>query len=63
MRGAGAAGGIGFAALLAPRRVGVEVVVDLVRLRHRLVGAGPVIDDEGSSTSAASVCRPNEKPW
>ena len=51
MPGAGAAGGVGFAALAvlrAERRSGVDVVVDLVRLRDRLVGADLVITGEGS---------------
>ncbi|OBC09263.1 glycerate kinase [Mycobacterium sp. 852013-50091_SCH5140682] len=51
MPGAGAAGGVGFAALAvlgAERRAGVDVVVDLVRLRDRLVGADLVVTGEGS---------------
>jgi glycerate 2-kinase len=46
MPGAEAAGGVGFAAL-AERRSGVDVVVDLVRLRDRLVGADLVITGGG----------------
>ncbi len=49
--GAGAAGGVGFVALAvlgAEQRPGVDVVVDLVRLRDRLVGADLVITGEGS---------------
>ena len=51
MPGEGAAGGVGFAALAvlrAERRSGVDVVVDLVRLRDRLVCADLVITGEGS---------------
>jgi glycerate 2-kinase len=51
MPGAGAAGGVGYAALAvlrAERRSGVDVVVDLVGLRDRLVGADLVITGEGS---------------
>jgi glycerate kinase len=50
MPGAGAAGGVGFAALAvlrAERRSRVDVVVDLIRLRDRLVGADLVITGDG----------------
>jgi glycerate kinase len=49
--GAGAAGGVGFAALAvlqADRRPGIDVVLDLVRLDERLPGADVVITGEGS---------------
>ena len=48
--GAGAAGGVGFAAIAlgAERRAGIDVVLDLVDLRGRLSGADAVITGEGS---------------
>ncbi|GAA3058772.1 MULTISPECIES: glycerate kinase [Actinomycetes] len=49
--GAGAAGGVGFAALAllgAERRPGVEVVMELVDLEARMAGADLVITGEGS---------------
>ncbi len=48
--GAGAAGGVGYAALFlgATRRPGIEVVMDLVDLDHVLAGADVVITGEGS---------------
>ena len=48
--GAGAAGGVGYAALFlgAARRPGIEVVMDLVDLDHVLAGADVVITGEGS---------------
>jgi glycerate 2-kinase len=48
--GAGAAGGVGYAALLlgAARRPGIEVVMDLVELDGVLSGADVVITGEGS---------------
>lgn len=49
--GAGAAGGVGYAALAvlgAVRRPGVEVVLELVALTDRIVGADLVITGEGS---------------
>jgi glycerate 2-kinase len=49
--GAGAAGGVGYAALAvlgAVRRPGVDVVLDLVRLADRLAGVDAVITGEGS---------------
>ncbi|MBC3190618.1 glycerate kinase [Pseudonocardia sp. C8] len=49
--GAGAAGGVGFAALAvlrATRRPGIEVVRELVRLDERLAGTDVVITGEGS---------------
>jgi len=50
-RGAGAAGGIGFAALAflgATMRPGIEVMLDLASFSHRLAGAGLVITGEGA---------------
>jgi glycerate kinase len=49
-KGAGAAGGIGYALLLleATRRPGVEVVADAVGLADRLAGADLVITGEGA---------------
>jgi glycerate kinase len=50
-RGAGAAGGVGYAALAvlgAERRPGVEVVLGLVGLADRLAGVDLVITGEGS---------------
>ena len=49
--GAGAAGGVGYAALAvlgAERRPGIEVVLELVDLADRLTGADLVITGEGS---------------
>ncbi|HYI59138.1 MAG TPA: glycerate kinase [Microlunatus sp.] len=48
--GAGAAGGVGYAALFlgATRRPGIEVVMNLVDLDHVLAGADVVITGEGS---------------
>ena len=49
--GAGAAGGVGYAALAvlgAERRPGVEVVLELVGLAERLSGVDLVITGEGS---------------
>jgi glycerate kinase len=48
--GAGAAGGVGYAALFlgATRRPGIEVVMDLVDLDQVLAGADAVITGEGS---------------
>ena len=49
--GAGAAGGLGFAALAflgARMRPGIEVVLDLVSFRERVAGASLVITGEGS---------------
>jgi glycerate kinase len=49
--GAGAAGGVGYAALAvlgARRRPGVDVVLEFVRLRERLAGADLVVTGEGS---------------
>ena len=48
--GAGAAGGVGFAALAlgAERRAGIDVVLELTRLAERLDGADLVITGEGS---------------
>ncbi|ASK66441.1 glycerate kinase [Brachybacterium avium] len=49
--GAGAAGGLGFAALAvlgAHRRPGIDVVLELVRLAERIEGASLVITGEGS---------------
>ncbi len=49
--GAGAAGGVGFAALAvlgAERRPGIDVVLDFVRLDERLSSTGVVITGEGS---------------
>lgn len=48
--GAGAAGGVGFAAIAlgAERRAGIDVILDLVDLRGRLAGADAVITGEGS---------------
>lgn len=49
--GAGAAGGLGFAALAAlgaHRRAGIDVVLDLVSLSERIDGAALVITGEGS---------------
>jgi glycerate kinase len=49
--GAGAAGGVGFAALAvlgARLRPGIDLVLDLVRFREALPGAGLVICGEGS---------------
>ncbi len=50
LAGAGAAGGVGFAALLlgATRRPGIEVVMDLVGLDATITGADVVITGEGS---------------
>jgi glycerate kinase len=48
---AGAAGGVGFAAMAvlgARRRPGVEVVLDVVGLRHHVEGADLVVTGEGS---------------
>jgi len=49
-RGAGAAGGLGFALLLlgATRRPGVEVVMDAVGLREKAAGADLIITGEGA---------------
>lgn len=52
--GAGAAGGVGYAALAvldAQRRPGIDVVLDLVQLRDQLRGADLVITGEGSLDS------------
>ena len=52
--GAGAAGGVGYAALTvlgARRRPGIDVVIDFVRLRDRLSGVDLVITGEGSLDS------------
>jgi glycerate 2-kinase len=52
--GAGAAGGVGFAALAvlgAERRPGIEVVLELVALDQRLEGVDVVITGEGSLDS------------
>ncbi len=52
--GAGAAGGVGFAALAvlgAARRPGIEVVLELVALDERLEGVDVVITGEGSLDS------------
>ncbi len=52
--GAGAAGGIGFAALAvlgARRRAGIDVVLELVALDDRLAGVDVVITGEGSLDS------------
>ncbi|MEO5778479.1 MULTISPECIES: glycerate kinase [Arthrobacter] len=49
--GAGAAGGVGYAAiavLAASRRPGIDVVLEFTDLAHRLVGADLVITGEGS---------------
>jgi glycerate 2-kinase len=49
--GAGAAGGVGFAAMAAlgaTRRPGIDVVLDLVGLHETLLGAGLVVTGEGS---------------
>ncbi|MGO1972511.1 MAG: glycerate kinase [Propionibacteriaceae bacterium] len=49
--GAGAAGGVGFAALAvlgADQRAGIDVIIDLVDLRTRLAGVDLVITGEGS---------------
>lgn len=48
--GAGAAGGVGFAALVlgAERRAGIDVVLELVGLAQRLDGADLVVTGEGS---------------
>lgn len=49
--GAGAAGGLGFAALAvlgARRRPGIDVVLELVGLAERIIGASLVITGEGS---------------
>ncbi|MGP6178358.1 allantoinase AllB [Microbacterium sp. A196] len=49
-KGAGAAGGVGFAAIAlgAERRAGIDVVLELTRLAERLEGADLVITGEGS---------------
>jgi glycerate 2-kinase len=52
--GAGAAGGVGFAALAALRaqlRPGIEMILDLVELDRKLLGATMVITGEGSLDS------------
>ncbi|MEW9873194.1 glycerate kinase [Arthrobacter sp. HS15c] len=49
--GAGAAGGVGYAAiavLAATRRPGIDVVLEFTQLSHRLAGADLVITGEGS---------------
>ncbi|HKU12697.1 MAG TPA: glycerate kinase, partial [Sinomonas sp.] len=48
--GAGAAGGVGYAALAlgAHRRRGIDVVVEFTGLRHKLEGAALVVTGEGS---------------
>ncbi|TAP41873.1 glycerate kinase [Arthrobacter sp. S39] len=49
--GAGAAGGVGYAAiavLAATRRPGIDVVLEFTQLAHRLAGADLVITGEGS---------------
>lgn len=48
--GAGAAGGVGYAALAlgATRRRGIDVVVEFTRLREKLEGADLVVTGEGS---------------
>ncbi|MFY9712755.1 MAG: allantoinase AllB [Microbacterium sp.] len=48
--GAGAAGGVGFAAIAlgAKRRAGIDVVLEMTRLADRLRGADVVITGEGS---------------
>ncbi|GAB3278002.1 glycerate kinase [Sinomonas notoginsengisoli] len=48
--GAGAAGGVGYAALAlgATRRRGIDVVVEFTRLREKLAGADLVVTGEGS---------------
>ncbi|BCT77533.1 glycerate kinase [Sinomonas cyclohexanicum] len=48
--GAGAAGGVGYAALAlgARRRRGIDVVVEFTRLREKLAGAELVVTGEGS---------------
>jgi glycerate kinase len=49
--GAGAAGGVGFAAiavLRAAQRSGIDLVLDLVRFTDHLAGAGLVVTGEGS---------------
>ena len=50
-RGAGAAGGVGYAAiavLAATRRPGIDVVLEFTELQHKLAGADLVITGEGS---------------
>jgi glycerate kinase len=48
--GAGAPGGVGYAALAlgATRRRGIDVVVEFTRLREKLAGADLVVTGEGS---------------
>lgn len=59
--GAGAAGGVGFAALAAlgaDRWPGVEVVAAIARLRAHLAGCDLVITGRGASTARRSGARP-----